>query len=74
MPSGKNEGMLPFITDAVAVSTGSERCSCPCDPEKEKYGGIYSECYLLYYVFEETKENSLKIIIAKYAYHWYNKL
>lgn len=42
--------------------------------KKKKYGGIYSECYLLYYFFEETKESSVKIIIAKYAYHWYNKL
>lgn len=74
MPSGKNEGMFPFITDAVAVSTGSERCSCPCDPEKEKIRWNYSECYLLYDVIEEIKESSVKIIIAKYAYHWYNKL
>lgn len=42
--------------------------------KKKKYGGIYSECYLLYYFFEETKENSVRFIIAKYAYHWYNKL
>ncbi len=35
---------------------------------------LSSECYLLYDVIEETKESSVKIIIAKYAYHWYNKL
>lgn len=64
--------MFPFITDADAAQAVSVVLALVI--LKKKYGGNYSECYLLYDVIEETKESSVKIIIAKYAYHWYNKL